>query len=259
MNGLHHDRRGSGPTLVFVHGVGGSGELWDDVVERLADRYCCVTVDLLGFGRSDPLPEGRWSVADWATSLRGFVEALPAGPVVLLGHSLGGMVVQELLAADPTGVRAAVLCNTIPSATDQVRQINTSLAEMASARGSAGLAGAMAPGLLGPATLESSVTARARTEAIMAASEADSLARALLAICDFDAVDRLPSIGLPVLVVAGEHEGNVQDQARLAGGLPAASLVVIEGAGHMAPMEAPSYFAALVREFLDRSTTEVTA
>ena len=257
--GLHHGVSGAGPPIVFVHGVGGSVDLWADVTQRLGARHRCVAVDLVGFGRSPALPEESWNVADWGRSVRSFLDGLEEGPVVPVGHSLGGMVVQELLLADASGVRAAVLCNTIPGATEQVVAINEALAEMASGQGSAALAEAMVPGLVGPGPLEATERARGLTRAAMAGSPASSLARSLRAICAFDAVERLGDLALPVLVVAGEHEGNLEDQRRLAEALPDATLVVMAGAGHMAPMEAPTQFATIVEDFLLRSSQEDTA
>ena len=256
MSVLHHEQRGSGPLVVLVHGVGGSTELWSDVVDRLAGRYRCVTVDLLGFGRSPALPEGRFTVADWAASVASLLGELDGLPAALVGHSLGGMVVQELLLADPAAVRTAVLCDTIPGATEQVRQINESLAELAEGAGSAALAEALAPGLIGPGPLEATGQARELTRAVMAASDPSSLARALRAICAFDALSRLGAIELPVLVVAGEHEGNLEDQRRLADALPGGTLEVMAGAGHMAPMEAPSAFAEILAQFIEQSSKE---
>jgi 3-oxoadipate enol-lactonase/4-carboxymuconolactone decarboxylase len=127
---------------------------------------------------------------------------------------------------------------------------------MAESGGSAALADAMTPGLIGPGPLEATERARERTRALMAASDADSLARALRAIRRFDARERLGTIDRPALVVAGEHEGNLEDQRRLAAALRHGSLVVMEGAGHMAPMEAPSAFAGIVSEFIERSSKE---
>jgi pimeloyl-ACP methyl ester carboxylesterase len=163
------------------------------------------------------------------------------------------MVVQELLLADQVPVGTAVLCDTIPGATEQVRQINETLADLAESGGSEALADALAPGLIGPGPLEATDRASLQTRAVMAASEPDSLARALRAICRFDALDRLGSIDRPVLVVAGEYEPNLEDQRRLAGALRRGSLLVMKGAGHMAPMEAPSTFAGALASYIERA------
>jgi len=249
MSALHTTRSGQGPVLLLVHGVGGSGAFWSDVVARMEDACTCVAVDLAGFGHSSPL-QGPRTVARWAGSLLPLVDELGPEPVVAVGHSLGGMVVQELALAIPDRVGALALCNTIPGATDRVRQINGMLADVALRDGSAALAALMAPGLFGPEPQEGTGRARQRFLADCAASDPETLAGALRAIMTFDALPRLGQVTVPVLVVAGEHEGNVDDQRAMASALPRASLVVMEGTGHMAPAEAPSAFAGILRHFL---------
>ncbi|BCB76676.1 alpha/beta fold hydrolase [Phytohabitans flavus] len=84
---------GGSPTVVFLHGQGASGVVWDGVVAGLPG-YRCVAVDLPGHGRSGRLP--AYSAEAYASAV---APALPAGPLTLVGHSLGGMVALAL--ADP--------------------------------------------------------------------------------------------------------------------------------------------------------------
>ena len=65
----------------------------------------------------------------------------------------------------------------------------------------------------------------------------------------FDARDRLPSLDLPALVIAGQHEGNDDDQQELADLLDA-RCVFLPGTSHLAPVESPTAFAAEVVPFL---------
>ena len=56
---LHHVRLGDGPTLVLVHGLGGSLVNWEPVLELVAEERDVIAVDMPGFGASPPLPEGQ--------------------------------------------------------------------------------------------------------------------------------------------------------------------------------------------------------
>jgi pimeloyl-ACP methyl ester carboxylesterase len=247
---LHVTVSGQGPTLLFVHGLGCSGAFWADVVARVEDSTTCVAVDLQGFGASAPLPDAM-SVADWASGLGGLLDELAAGPVVVVGHSLGGMVTQELALAAPGAVRGIALCNTIPRATDHVRQFDQALFDIVHERGSAVLAETMSAGLFGPVAHEGTDRARARFLKDCAATDPRSLELGLRAIMAFDALDRLGGVQAPALVVAGEFEGNLADQEVLAAALPGATLVVMAGTGHMAPAEDPATFAAALQMFVD--------
>jgi pimeloyl-ACP methyl ester carboxylesterase len=248
---MHVTLAGRGPTLLFVHGLGCSGAFWADVVPRFEDSWTCVAVDLQGFGASPPLGDSM-SIAEWASRLEVLLGELAAGPAVVVGHSLGGMVTQELVLAAPGAVRGVALCNTIPRATEHVRQIDQSLFDIVHQDGSAVLAQMMAPGLFGPVTHEGTARARARFLEDCAGTDPRSLELGLKAIMSFDAQDRLGRVQAPALVVTGEHEGNLADQEVLAAALPDATLVVMAGTGHMAPAEDPATFAEALHMFLAR-------
>jgi pimeloyl-ACP methyl ester carboxylesterase len=81
---------GAGPTLVLLHGMGGTGEVWDGVVERWPGGW--VVPDLPGHGGSDPLP--RYSFGSMAAAIA--AELPREEPVVVLGHSLGGALALTL-------------------------------------------------------------------------------------------------------------------------------------------------------------------
>jgi pimeloyl-ACP methyl ester carboxylesterase len=101
---------GSGPLLVLVHGAGGSADLWQPQLDGLADVARIVAPDLPGHG---PLGgRGGVSIAAYAEWLAGFVSALDAGPVVLVGHSMGGAIAQTLALAQPERLAGLVLLGT---------------------------------------------------------------------------------------------------------------------------------------------------
>jgi len=248
---LHVTVSGHGPTMLFVHGLGCSGAFWTDVVPRFADSYTCVAVDLDGFGASPPLPE-TMSVGDWAGRLEGLLAELAGGPAVVVGHSLGGMVSQELVLAAPDAVRGVALCNTIPRATEHVRQIDQGLVDIVQQAGPAQLAAMMSQGLFGPVAHEGTDRAKAQFLQDCGGTDPRSLVLGLKAIMAFDALDRLGGVRVPALVVTGEFEGNLDDQEVLHAALPDSTLVVMAGTGHMAPAEDPATFAEALTTFLGR-------
>lgn len=93
---LVHDRRGEGPPLVLIHGIGARRGAWDPVAERLTDRET-LAIDLPGFGDSPPLPLGPdLSISDYVDAVeRFFAEAGLERPHVA-GNSMGGGIALEL-------------------------------------------------------------------------------------------------------------------------------------------------------------------
>src|SRR5438876_966375 len=102
------DFGGTGPTLVLVHGLGGSHVNWMAVAPALARDARVLAVDLAGFGRT-PLGERSADVHANRILLDRFLEAVAAGPVVLVGNSMGGLVAMMEAALAPERVAGLVL------------------------------------------------------------------------------------------------------------------------------------------------------
>ena len=101
------------PPLVFLHGIGGAARAWRNQLEFLADRFRTVAWDMPGYGGSEPLP--TVSIAALADALQDFLAQTGAIRPVLVGHSIGGMIVQQLLANNPRIASAVVLAQTSPA------------------------------------------------------------------------------------------------------------------------------------------------
>ncbi|MDV3347545.1 alpha/beta hydrolase [Leptolyngbyaceae cyanobacterium CCMR0082] len=77
------------PVLLFLHGFLGESSLWRLLMERLADRYRCIALDLLGFGRSSK-PKLKYTIWHQTAFVSEFIAALKLTNVTLIGHSYGG-------------------------------------------------------------------------------------------------------------------------------------------------------------------------
>ena len=111
-----------GRPVMLVHGFTGAKEDFTDFLEPLAERgWHAVAPDLRGHGTSDhPGDEESYSLAIMAADLLALADALGCGSFVLLGHSMGGIVAQQLLLAHPERVRALVLMDTTHGPIDWV-------------------------------------------------------------------------------------------------------------------------------------------
>ena len=115
---LHTIRRGDGPPIVFVHGMGTSAATWDGCMERLDDRFTTIAVDLLGHGESPVLDDPDEYLRDRALADLDDVLAELDEPAVLVGHSLGGYLALAHAATRPGAARAIVVINTGPGFRD---------------------------------------------------------------------------------------------------------------------------------------------
>jgi pimeloyl-ACP methyl ester carboxylesterase len=85
---------GSGPNLVLIHGMINSSRHWEEVAERLADRYRVIAPDLIGHGDS-ATPRGDYSLGAHAASIRDLLAKIGVDRATIVGHSLGGGVAMQ--------------------------------------------------------------------------------------------------------------------------------------------------------------------
>ena len=109
---IAYDRRGEGPPVALVGGLGMPGKLWIGLPGALARRgLTVVTIDNRGTGDSDaPLPPYR--MRDLADDLAGVLAEVGGGPAIVVGISLGGMIAQHLALRRPEAVAGLVLAAT---------------------------------------------------------------------------------------------------------------------------------------------------
>ncbi len=99
---------GSGPPLVFVHGLIGRWTVWLEQLSAFASRYRVIAVDLPGFGDS-PMPAEKISIPGYARTIEQLLERLDIGAATFVGHSMGGFTSVELAIDFPERVQRLVL------------------------------------------------------------------------------------------------------------------------------------------------------
>jgi pimeloyl-ACP methyl ester carboxylesterase len=110
-SGMVVDRRGAGPAVLLIHGVGGP-LMWEKLVPLLARSRDVVLPHLRGFGDS-PAPEGTMSSDDHAAALAGLIESMCLEQATVVGVSYGGHIAARLAArAAPKIARLVLVCPT---------------------------------------------------------------------------------------------------------------------------------------------------
>jgi 3-oxoadipate enol-lactonase len=251
------------PPLVFLHGIGGAARAWRSQLETFSDRYRAIAWDMPGYG--DSLPLARVSIATLAEALQDFLGSIAAVKPVLIGHSIGGMIVQQWLVNNPRGAGAIVLAQTSPAFGKaegdwQKSFIEARLGPLDRGESMASLAPNLVKELVGnDPDLEGMKTARDCMASVPEASYRTSM----LALLGFDQRQALKDIKLPTLVLSGSKDKNAPApmMAKMASFIPSASYVEIEGAGHLVNLEQPHAFDAALDHFLKTTpiATEATA
>ena len=104
--------QGVGDPLVLIHGVGMQSAAWAPQIDHFSARYHVIALDMPGHGGSDPLPVGSQlpQYVDWC---RAVIEILGLGPVNLVGHSMGALIVGGVAATQPGLVQRVGLLNAV--------------------------------------------------------------------------------------------------------------------------------------------------
>ena len=111
---IHYEITGSGPAIIFAHGLGGNHLSWFQQVAYFSPRYTCVTFAHRGFAPSSPLPGGP-DPADYADDLAALVAELGLADHRLVAQSMGGWTSVEYALRNPPGLKAVVLAATTGS------------------------------------------------------------------------------------------------------------------------------------------------
>src|SRR6476660_4919308 len=105
---IHYVEAGTGPTVILLHGLGGSSQVWQFNIAALAEKYHVVAPDQIGFGKSDK-PLVNYRIRTYVDFLDQFCKQLKIERASLVGNSMGGWIATAFTAAFPDRVDKLVL------------------------------------------------------------------------------------------------------------------------------------------------------
>lgn len=248
---IAYERRGAGPPVLLLHGLGYGRWGWEPIADRLAERCTVLLVDNRGIGDSDA-PPGPYSAVDLAGDAVAVLDAAGVERAAVVGISLGGMAAQELALGWPDRVASLVLVATTPGGPRSHPLPEATARMLAGGDGAdqrALVRGALAPDA--PAEVVDRIVALRE----LAAQSRDSWRAQAAAALTFDAFDRLAAIAAPTLVVHGDADAVVdrRNAALLGERIRGACVVLVPGAGHLVPWDRPEALTELVAAFVERS------
>jgi 3-oxoadipate enol-lactonase len=240
------------PSLVFLHGIGGAARAWRGQIAAFGGRYRAIAWDMPGYGGSAAL--ATVSIATLADALQNFLDQVGASKPVLVGHSIGGMIVQQWLVKHPGTAAAVVLAQTSPAFGKadgdwQKSFIEARLGPLDRGETMRSLASRLVNELVGD---DPDAGGMEVARDCMAAVPEASYRASMLALLGFDQRNALKEIKVPTLVVSGSKDNNAPApmMAKMASYIPSATYLEIEGVGHLVNLERPEIFNAALDRFL---------
>ncbi|MBA5777198.1 alpha/beta fold hydrolase [Stappia sp. F7233] len=246
------EKQGAGrETIILLHGIGAGAGMFTPQLSGLSDTFTVIAWNMPGYGDT-PL-DGPMSFEGLAETLLSLIDHLGIGKANLVGHSIGGMVAQEFYARHPERVATLVLSATTSAFGSrdgefQRKFIADRLAPLDAGKTIPELAAGFVPKLVGSA---SEPTAVAIAQEAMSRLSPDTYREVIRCLATFDRREDLKRICVPTLVIAGEEDTNgpAATLKKMAESIEGARFACLPGIGHLAPLEAPDAYNALLRGF----------
>jgi pimeloyl-ACP methyl ester carboxylesterase len=256
--GLRYQVQGSGPPVLLLHSHFFNMRMWDAWVEELSGEFTLIRFDLPGHGLTGPDPSADYGMERSVELVAGFLDQLEIDSAYLVGSSLGGNFAFNFAAQHPERVKKLVLINS----GGMKREGSRAGSEVP---GWADTAFYLLPRFAFRAFLEWVIIDDAQVDDALVAEFHDMFRREgnrpaeMERLRDFQVEDPDPvlaGITAPTLIIWGEN--NPQLPAELADGFrtrlvsaPQVQVILLEGIGHVVPLEAPQESAQITAEFLN--------
>jgi len=249
----YYDRRGAGPEVRRIAGLGDPVEAWEFQLEGLSDRYTLTAFDNRGAGRV-PLPDGPLTVETFADDAAALMRALDVPAAHVLAFSGGSATAQHLALRHPELVRSLVLVGTFAAMDAYMRTAARFWRWLPDhAPGEREFLEAFflwiyTPRAHADGTVDQFIE---ETLAFPYKQTPEAMQRSLDAFMAHDTRDRLGEIAVPTLAITGEFDLICGPRLgrEVAAGIPGARFELMEGEAHQPFQEVPERFNAMVDAF----------
>ena len=250
------DKTSKFPAVVLLHGIGGAARIWArQMASFAAAGFVPVALDLPGYGARPPVTSLDFE--GLAADVEAAIDRSGLERPVLLGHSMGGMVVQTMLRRRPGAYSGAVLACTSsafgsPEGDFQQKFVAARLGPLDAGQTLADLAPRLVDAMMAP---KPDTAGRAHAIDVMSRVPSDTYRASIRCLVTFNERDSLASIRVPVLCLACDKDPNAPAAVmeRMAAKIPGARYVCLPGLGHLPNLENAAAFDAAVLDFLRRA------
>ncbi|MGE3807181.1 MAG: alpha/beta fold hydrolase, partial [Gemmataceae bacterium] len=248
---IHYEQQGEGPAILFIHGLGGTSNVWHAQRVGLSRYYKVIAYDLTGSGLSDKSKK-EYSIATWADEAAGLLDHLKIEQAVIVGHSMATVIAQHFAAKHPQKTAALVLCGGLVELGPPGKEAFTKRADTVEKEGMIAIADAVLGGALTAATREANPALTGLVRELLLSNCPQSYAGHCRALVAASAKADQSKISAPTLLLVGDQDPvtPLALQKTIAGAIKNSRIRVVPNTAHLTMLETPAAFNTALLEFL---------
>ncbi|EKQ54495.1 MAG: putative hydrolase or acyltransferase of alpha/beta superfamily [Methanobacterium sp. Maddingley MBC34] len=250
---LHYLELGEGNPVMLIHGMGSDHTVWDGLIPLLKENYQVIAMDLRGHGHSSKTP-GPYSMELFAEDIYLFLKSLNIEQAHFMGHSMGGVILQELAVRYPERFQSLTLISSFAYIDPPLKEILINLKKIIIEKGYKAFFDACLELTNTPEFIKENreLFSKIRDENARVCS-VSSIVDTIDACLDVNIRDSIRDIRTPTLVIAGGEDvfTHTYHGIKIHESIPNSKMEIVEGGCHNLLVEKPVETYSVIKRFLD--------
>jgi len=244
------ESKGNGEAIIFIHGLGGSLNIWNSQVNTCARFFQTIAYDLRGSGRTD-LSEPEYSIEIWVEDLKNLMDAEGIEQAHLVSHSMGTLIAQHFAVDYPHRVKSLVLVGGLLEIPAPGKKGLYDRSNIVRENGMDSVADAVIEGGTSSYSKHANAATIGLVRELLQRNSPEGYAASCRALANGKAIDH-SQVDVPVLLIVGDEDRvtPLPMAKKLLNGFPNAGLRVIENCGHWTTIESPDAVNRALLSFL---------
>lgn len=239
-------------SIIFIHGIAGTSETFINQIKLFEKKFSIISIDLPGYGKSPQIK--NITITNYADTIYKFLLYKNINKPILIGHSLGGMIVQEIITKNVNFAKAAVLVATSAKfgSIDESWQnnfINLRLAPLDIGKTMRDISTQSITNIMASNSNKKVIKFASK---LMGSISENTYRSAIKSLIGFDLRHKLQDIKIPTLLIAGKEDIQAPSKTMksMSKKIKYSQFVEIKNCGHLIHLEKPEIFNKSIKDFI---------
>jgi 3-oxoadipate enol-lactonase len=237
---LYYEVTGTGPPLLFLHGLGMGRQVWEPIINQLKNDNRCISLDLHGFGKNKAPEElQRIPFSRWIVQIKDILEELCLDNIHLVGHSLGSFIALAFAAKYPSQCLSVTGISTLPEFNETMTNAFEQRALRVEKLGLGSIIDDLVKGGFSSKTLQNNQDIVEKYKSIVSENSSSQYALCCRSIANLNNHPILGNISTPVQLIVGLDDKITPPSFAeiVSGSIVECKMYTLEDCGHQIHME----------------------